>query len=321
MAPEYIERDSGGKGGVLQPGVPVTKGPFMHQLGSTMRIIRPAPNVIGFYDGRIAGVRAYSDQPNWLDDGAFALGICSYAIVDGRQALVFDTHMSLAHAQIIRRTLQELGVTDTSVALSHWHADHIAGNAVFADCEIIANHLTARTLLEKQAALEARDPPIKPVVMPTRLFEGALSLTVGGVEVELRQADIHSHDGTVLFLPQTGLLIAGDTLEDPITYVAESDRLQQHLADLRRLAGWPIQRILPSHGAIEVIEAGGYDKRFIEASLRYVEKLDRCRSEPALVEPDLRSFAVEAFATGAIGYFAGYEPVHRSNLAAVTGKI
>jgi glyoxylase-like metal-dependent hydrolase (beta-lactamase superfamily II) len=292
----------------------------MHQLGSTMRIIRPAPNVLGFYDGRIAGVRAYSEQPNWLDDGAFTLGICSYAIVDGAQALVFDTHMSLVHAQIIRRTLQELGVTEIRVALSHWHADHIAGNAVFADCEIIANRLTACTLQEKQAVLEARDPPIKPVVMPTRQFEGVLSLTVGGVAVELRQAEIHSRDGTVLFLPETGLLIAGDTLEDPITYVAEPDRLPQHLAELRRLAGWPIQRILPSHGAIEAIEAGGYDKGFIEASRHYVEKLARCRTAPDLAEPDLRSFAAEAFATGAIGYFAGYEPVHRSNLAAVTGK-
>jgi glyoxylase-like metal-dependent hydrolase (beta-lactamase superfamily II) len=289
----------------------------MHQLGSTMRIIRPAPHVIGFYDGRIAGVRAHSERPNWLDDGAFALGICSYAIVDGPDALVYDTHLSLAHAGIIRRTLRDLGVTAIRVVLSHWHADHVAGNEVFADCEIIANALTAQALRDNRNALEGRDPPIKPLIMPNRLFEGALTLTVGAVEVELRQADIHSHDGTVLFLPQTGLLLAGDTLEDPITYVAEPDRLQHHLADLRRMAGWAISRILPSHGALEIIEAGGYGTGFIEASLRYVEKLDRCRTEAELAEPDLQRFAADAFDTGAIGYFAAYEPVHRSNLAAV----
>lgn len=289
----------------------------MHQLGSTMRVIHPAPRVIGFYDGRIAGVRAHSERPNWLDDGAFTLGICSYAIVDGPDALVFDTHMSRPHASIIRRTLEGMGVTAIRVALSHWHADHVAGNEVFADCEIIANALTAKLLHEKKDALESRDPPIKPLIMPNRLFEGALALTIGTVEVELRQADIHSRDGTVLLLPQSGLLLAGDTLEDPITYVAEPDRLQQHLADLRRMAGWAISRILPSHGALEIIEAGGYDKGFIEASLRYVEKLDRCRTEPGLAEPDLQRFAAEAFDTGAIGYFAAYEPVHRANLAAV----
>jgi glyoxylase-like metal-dependent hydrolase (beta-lactamase superfamily II) len=288
----------------------------MHRLGSTMRIVRPAPHVLGFYDGRIEGVRAHSDAPNWLDDGAFALGICSYAIVDGADALVFDTHISRSHAEIIRRTLEELGVTRIRVALSHWHADHIAGSAVFADCEIIANRLTAEALRDNRARLESRDPPVVPV-MPSRTFDGTLALTVGSVGVELRQVEIHSRDGTVLFLPRTGLLIAGDTLEDPITYVAEPDRLGHHLADLRRIADWPISRILPSHGVFDVIEAGGYDKRFIEASRRYVERLERCRSAPELAQPDLRAFAADAFAAGAIGYFAPYEAVHRANLAAV----
>ena len=44
----------------------------MHELGSTMRVLRPAPNVLAFYDGRIAGVRAHSEAPNWLDDGAYS---------------------------------------------------------------------------------------------------------------------------------------------------------------------------------------------------------------------------------------------------------
>ncbi|HLZ66015.1 MAG TPA: MBL fold metallo-hydrolase [Aliidongia sp.] len=291
----------------------------MHQLGATMRVIRPAPSVIGFYDGRVAGVRAHSDASNWLDDGAFVLGICSYAIIDGDEALVFDTHISRAHAEIIRRTLHELGIGRIRVALSHWHADHVAGNEVFADCEIIANRLTAAALEANRTRLEARDPPIRPLIMPNRLFEDALDLAVGSIRVELRQVDIHSRDGTVLFLPETGLLVAGDALEDPVTYVAEPDRLEHHLSDLQRLAGWPIARILPSHGVLETIAAGGYDKRFIEASRRYVEKLVRCRTAPELADPDLRSFAADAFAAGAISYFAPYEAVHRDNLAAVTG--
>ncbi len=57
-------------------------------LGSTMRVLHPAPGILGFYDGRIPGVRAYSAAPNWLDDGAYELGICTYAILDGAEALV-----------------------------------------------------------------------------------------------------------------------------------------------------------------------------------------------------------------------------------------
>ena len=148
-------------------------------LGSTMRLVRPAPNVLGFYDGRVDGVRAWSDESNWLDDGAYALGICSYAIVDGSQALVYDTHISLPHARFIRQTLEAMGVSSISVVLSHWHDDHIAGNEVFQDCDIIANTLTAAALAKNRAEIEGGIPPIKPLVLPNRTFEGSLDLTVG----------------------------------------------------------------------------------------------------------------------------------------------
>jgi glyoxylase-like metal-dependent hydrolase (beta-lactamase superfamily II) len=58
-------------------------------------------------------------------------------------------------------------------------------------------------------------------------------LDVGGVRVQLRHADSHSRDGTVLVLPAQRLLFAGDCLEDTITYVAEPDRLEIHYALLR----------------------------------------------------------------------------------------
>eukprot|EP01035_Chromulina_nebulosa_P044314 gene44314-60009_t len=84
---------------------------------ATLRIVEPYPGVFAYYDGRIDGRRLYSDAPNWLDDGAYSLGIASYAIVDGAEALVYDTHMSLAHARAIRRHLEGLGVTSMRVAL------------------------------------------------------------------------------------------------------------------------------------------------------------------------------------------------------------
>jgi cyclase len=291
-------------------------------LGSTMRILRPYPNVIGFYDGRIEGVRVYSEKRNWLDDGAYAPGICSYAIVDGSEALVYDTHISLPHARIIRETLSEAGFSSVRVVLSHWHADHVAGNEVFKDCEIIANNLTAKALAEHRQEFEdgGRDPAIKPLIMPTRTFDGELTLQVGSVTVELRHAEIHSHDGNVLLLPQTGVLLAGDTLEDPVTYVGEPDRLVKHLSELERMSGWDIRRILPNHGEPGVIEAGGYDPRLINDTYRYVEKLLRCKAEPELAREDLKTFAAEAFASGSVAYFAPYEAVHRRNVEAVTGR-
>jgi cyclase len=275
--------------------------------------------VLAFYDGRIEGVRAYSQERNWLDDGAYVLGVASYALIDGSEALVYDTHISQDHARIVRRTLAEAGASTIKVVLSHWHADHVAGNEVFADCEIIANDLTARTLAEHREKLESRSPAIKPLVMPTRIVEGDTALRVGATEVELRRADIHSEDGMVLLLPETGLLFAGDTLEDPVTYVSEPRRLAAHLTDLRRMASWTISRILPNHGAPEMIAAGGFEKSLIEATIRYVEKLMRVAAEPELARQDLRTFAAESFAAGETSYFSPYEAVHRRNVDELRG--
>ncbi|CDX28224.1 conserved hypothetical protein [Mesorhizobium plurifarium] len=285
-------------------------------LGSTMRLVRPAPNVIGFYDGRVDGIRIWSDEPNWLDDGAYTLGICTYAIVDGSQALVYDTHISLPHARFIRRTLEEMGVTSICVVLSHWHDDHIAGNEVFQDCEIIANRLTAAALERGRAEIEGGNPPIKPLVLPNTMFEDSLSLMVGAIPIELRQVEIHSHDGTVLLMPNARLLLAGDTLEDSVTYVSEPERLAEHLVDLDRMSGWQFDRILPNHGSFEAIEAGSYDRSLIAATEAYIRKLLACPHDPDLARQDLKTFGADMFAATAAEYFAPYEAVHRQNVAA-----
>jgi glyoxylase-like metal-dependent hydrolase (beta-lactamase superfamily II) len=289
-------------------------------LGSTLRILRPHANVYAFYDGRIDGVRAWSAEPNWLDDGAYALGVASFAVVDGHEALVYDTHISLTHARLIRRALEEMGVTSMRVVLSHWHDDHVAGNEVFADCEILAHVLTERALIAHRDEMENAAPPIRPLIMPTRTFEGPLDLTVGGVRVELRHAEIHSHDGVLLGLPDHGLLLVGDTLEDTVTYVAEPDRLEVHLAELDRIASWGYPRLLPNHGDPDVIAAGGYGPELIAATKLYVEKLIRARTDAALAGQDLKTFAVEALASGGAYYFAPYEEVHARNVRTVRGE-
>lgn len=288
------------------------------KLGSTMRVLRPYPHIFAFYDGRVDGQRIHSDQPNWLDDGAFTLGVCSYAVVDQTEALVFDTHVSLAHARAVRSTLEAEGVSDIRVVLSHHHDDHIAGNEIFADCEIFAGRATAELLETRREEIETGDPPINPLVMPNTVFDGVLALTVGSIAMEIHPFDIHSRDGHVGWLPQHGLLLAGDTLEDPITYVAEPDRLSTHLADLARLNEWPIKKILPNHGAPDVIEAGGFDSSLIAATRMYVETLLRCAGEPELAALDLKDFAAVQFADGSIHYYPSYEETHRRNIGAVT---
>lgn len=289
-------------------------------LGSTLRILRPHPNIYAFYDGRIEGVRAFSPEPNWLDDGAYALGVASFAVVDGHEAIIYDSHISLTHARLIRQALEAAGVTWMRVVLSHWHDDHVAGNEVFADCQIIAHALTARALVAHRHELENGNPPIRPLILPNRTFEGPLDLTVGRLRVGLRHAEIHSHDGVLLALPDHGILLVGDTLEDTVTYVAEPDRLEVHLTELDRIASWGYPHLLPNHGDPDIIAAGGYGPELITATKLYVEQLIRARSDDALAGQDLKTFAAEALATDGAHYFAPYEEVHERNVRTVRGE-
>ena len=288
-------------------------------MGSTLRIFRPAPNVIAFYDGRVPGKRGYSTSANWLDDGAYGLGICTYAIFHGADAIVYDTHISIPHAEIIRATLVDAGVRNIRVVLSHWHRDHIAGNAVFSDCEIIAHQWTLDAMMLNKADIESerRPPTISSVVMPGTVYTDRLELRAGALPVELHHVDIHSRDGTMLVLPDQRLLIAGDALEDTVTYVAEPEGFVNHQRDLARMAGWSVDRILPCHGDPGTIAAGGYGKSLIGATQAYVARLWRCRAEPRLLDQSLKTFVAEELAAGDITYFEPYEAVHKQNVAAV----
>lgn len=282
----------------------------------TLRILQPYPDIYAYYDGR-TGKRLYSPEPNWLDDGAYTLGTASYALVSDDQALVYDTHMSLDHARAIRNHLESLDVSKITVVLSHWHTDHIAGNEVFADCEIIALKLTADTMQKNREALAGRNPPIFPVVMPTRTFETSMSLQIGERIVELHHFDIHSADGNVLWLPDEKLLFAGDTLEDTVTYVSEPEHIVRHIEELKRLRQWPINRILPNHGSEARIADGGYKPDLIDANRAYLERLTGPHGLASAEKQTLKDFVTPELTAGAIVYHADYEEVHRHNIAAI----
>ncbi len=229
--------------------------------------------------------------------------------------------MSVEHARSIRTALEAEGVRTFTVVLSHWHLDHVAGTAAFADCEVIANARTGERLAENQAAIEDGShegpPGIDPLILPTRVFSEREQLDVGRVRVELIHADIHSDDATVLWLPEQRLLLCGDTMEDTITYVAEPDGFDTHLTELDRLLELAPHRILPNHGDPDVIAAGGYSKGLVRATQQYIRMLQRCRAEPALRSTSLRELIAGPLEAGWIHYFAPYEAVHQENLSAL----
>lgn len=285
-----------------------------------MRVLQPAEGVYAFYDGRIDGYR-FAEGLNWVDDGALSLGIASYAVVHDREAIVYDTHVSIVHASYIREFLESQGVRSFTIVLSHWHLDHVAGTAVFADCEVIASERTAELLTRSQSAIEHGEhegpPAIDPLVLPTSVLRDRRPLAVGGMPLELIHTNIHSDDATVVWLPEQRLLLCGDTMEDTITYVDEPESFDVHLANLSRLRELAPDRILPNHGAPEIIGAGGYSQDLIGATEQYIRALERCRTDPSLRDAGLQQLIAGSLEAGSIRYYAPYEAVHRENVETV----
>ena len=125
---------------------------------------------------------------------------------------------------------------------------------------IIATSLTRDALIRHKADIEAGKvwgpPAIAPLIFPNIMFDDHMELRVGEIALDLRRMNIHSIDGCVAYLPKDKLLLAGDTLEDPLTYMIEVENLAEHLRNLREMQGWDIARILPNHGDPDVIMSG-----------------------------------------------------------------
>jgi cyclase len=285
-----------------------------------LRVLRPAPGVLAFYDGRVEGYR-FAPRPNWIDEGALALGTASFAFVEGEEALVYDTHTTPEHGRRVRAALEAEGVRRFTVLLSHWHLDHLAGNTAFRDCEILATARTAELLREHREAIEdgrhEGPPGVCPLVLPTSAFEERTELLVGDRKLEAIHLNVHSDDAAVLWDPQARLLLAGDTVEDTVTYVEEPESFDAHLRDLDRLLELDPASVVPSHGDPDVIADGGYDQGLVRATQDYIRLLQRMPAEPELRELPLRELLAPQIEAGDVRWFEPYERVHRENVKTV----
>jgi cyclase len=285
-----------------------------------IRILKPHSNILAFYDGRVEDYR-FLPEENWVDDGALSLGIASYAIINGNEALVYDTHVSPTYGAYIRDHLKSIGITKITVLLSHWHLDHVAGTKVFSDCDIISNAKTAAHLAKHKVSIEDGThhglPIINPLILPTTIFEGEMSFKLGNMTLTFIECNIHSDDASVVWIDDYEILLAGDTMEDTITYVGEPQDFDVHVADLDKLWALAPNRILLNHGDPEIIALGGYEKTIIRATQQYIRMLKRCASEPELRKKPLADLIAGPLQMGWVNLFAPYERIHQHNIQRV----
>lgn len=286
-----------------------------------MRVFVINDYLTAFYDGRPAQPRSPSSTPNWADYGALDVGVATYVIRRGDDAMVYDSFPYAEEARWVRDYLRQRGVKHVTLVNSHAHLDHVGGNAVYADADRIATERAIETLTAHKTAIESGKewgpPAIAPLALPNIGITGVTHVRVGDIDVELRPVNIHSEDGLVVYLPKDRLLLAGDTLEDTVTFIAEPEHVLTHYQNMQRLKEWNIDRILPNHGNPDVIAKGGYPTTLIDATLSYLRKVITRAHDPDYLKGTLEDYVGDSVKKGWVSiWWAYYEP-HKTNLEGV----
>jgi cyclase len=287
-----------------------------------MRVYQINDYLLSFYDGRPQEPSRHPQVETWADEGALNVGVATYVIHRGDAALVYDTFPTTQQAQWVREYLQKAGIKRFTLANSHWHLDHVGGNAVYADVNRISTERTIQLLIAKKAAIEAGTewgpPSIKPLVIPNIGITADTNYYVGDIKVELRPVRIHSEDGLVIYLPRDRILLAGDTLEDTVTFVSEPAHLVEYYKNLLKLKHWNIDRIFPNHGNPDVISQGGYGTTLIDATTDYLRKLILRSHDADYLSGTLEDYVGDSVKKGWVSIWWAYREAHETNLKRVS---
>ena len=250
---------------------------FADAAEMNMRVFQINDHLLSFYDGRPAETTTAAGDHNWADFGALNVGVATYVVHRGDRALVYDTYPSTQQARWVRDYLVKIGIRHFTVVNSHWHLDQVGGNANYADVDWISTDKSIQRLTAKKAAIEAGTewgpPAITPLVVPNIGITADTTYLVEDIRVELRPVNIHSEDGLVVYLPNDRILLAGDTLEDTLTFIAEPEQIDAQYKNLQKMKRWNIDRIFPNHGNPAVIANGGYRTTLIDATLDYLRRM------------------------------------------------
>lgn len=174
--------------------------------------------------------------------GTFGTVVSNAAIVDlGHATLVVDTFMTLMAAAELATASRELtGRTPSLVVNTHFHADHVGGNAAFGGAHIVATPRT-RELIAADGHPGGRLPD---------LLTGERLTVVGERRAEiLGYGPAHTESDLFVHLPDDGVLVAGDLVWTGI-HPKTSDGFPAEWAVVAdRLADLGPARVVPGHGA------------------------------------------------------------------------
>lgn len=185
-------------------------------------------------------------------------------VVGAKAALVIDSGLGEASGAVVRSEVARIAPGSMIyVVATHYHPEHIGGEQAFADATILRPAAQQREVVssgeqmigvfrrmsaDNQALL--KDFAFQPAAL---LFDGAITIDLGGVTVELFPAGPAHTDGDLAILVHgDGVLFTGDVVQQNYAPVLMGERssIASWLGQVERLAAQPATIIVPSHSAV-----------------------------------------------------------------------
>jgi cyclase len=188
--------------------------------------------------------------------------------------LAIDTLGPPLHARAFKALAMKVtGKAFGRVLNTHHHRDHTNGNCFFAPAEIVAHRYTRQAVIEQ--GIPARPYDDRPewqdgmnelrLAPPTTTFVGSMTYRYGETVVEIiSMGPAHTWGDVVAYLPQYGILFAGDIAFSYVTPPAHNGHVTRWIEAIDKITGMDLDIIVPGHGPI-----GG--KRELRETRAYLE--------------------------------------------------
>jgi glyoxylase-like metal-dependent hydrolase (beta-lactamase superfamily II) len=238
-----------------------------------------------------AGLYAYL-QP----DGSWGWSNAGLVVDRGESLLVdtlFDLRLTREMLDAMRRAEPRAAAHIGTLVNTHANGDHCYGNSLVAGAEILASRHTAEEMKALPAAVLGglvrsvgrEDSPLGRFVqrafgsfafdevgetaLPTRTFDGRLSLRVGDRAVELLEVGpAHTRGDVIVHVPDARAVFTGDILFVEGTPIVWEGPVSNWIAACDRILALGADVIVPGHGPIT-------DQRGVRAVRAYLEYVTR----------------------------------------------
>jgi cyclase len=192
------------------------------------------------------------------DPGTWGLSNAGLVQANGNAVLI-DTFYTERRNELLHEMVTDIAPVPPNYLINtHYHVDHVNGNAWYPQATIIGHAETREGILRTDVSASARrftdvDFGRSGAVPPSLVFQSDLRLDVGSELLDVCYPGLaHCRGNTVVYLRRASILFAGDLLLGGCTPTFSYGSAVGYAAVLERLREFGAERIVPGHGPVSM---------------------------------------------------------------------